>query len=195
MGRARDGLWIFSYLALWVVVDISQFPNFGLDCNSSTIQESKCNFPGQNQRHGKKEQERCITPGPDINSKRSMECKCKCNLGVIFKGVIWSCRWLISVSHRRISPLFRLLAFISVLSGREEGGRGGGLVSIILGGKRPLFLGRCGRVLYFMGKWKANKNSECWPPQPRSCSSKRTLFGTMWKMSRIFREIFCGHFP
>ena len=32
-------------------------------------------------------------------------------------------------------------------------------------------------------------------PSPQSCSSEKTLFGTVWKMSRIFREFFCGHFP
>ena len=32
-------------------------------------------------------------------------------------------------------------------------------------------------------------------PSPQSCSSEKTLFGTVWKTSRIFREFFCGHFP
>ena len=33
------------------------------------------------------------------------------------------------------------------------------------------------------------------PPAPRVAAMKKTLFGALWKMSRIFREIFCGHFP
>ena len=32
-------------------------------------------------------------------------------------------------------------------------------------------------------------------PTSQSCSSERTLFDAVWKMSRIFREISCGHFP
>ena len=35
----------------------------------------------------------------------------------------------------------------------------------------------------------------CWPPSSQSCSSERTLFGALWKMSRSFREVSCGHFP
>ena len=33
------------------------------------------------------------------------------------------------------------------------------------------------------------------PQSPQSCSSEKTQFGAPWKMSTIFREIFCGHFP
>ena len=32
-------------------------------------------------------------------------------------------------------------------------------------------------------------------PTSQSCNSERTLSGAVWKMSRIFREISCGHFP
>ena len=33
------------------------------------------------------------------------------------------------------------------------------------------------------------------PPTPRVAAMKKTLFGALWKMSRIFREMFCCHFP
>ena len=33
------------------------------------------------------------------------------------------------------------------------------------------------------------------PPTSQSCSRERTLSCALWKMSRIFREISCDHFP
>ena len=32
-------------------------------------------------------------------------------------------------------------------------------------------------------------------PTSQNCSSERTRVGAVWKMSRIFREISCGHIP
>ena len=39
------------------------------------------------------------------------------------------------------------------------------------------------------------KRENVGPPSPQRCSSEKTLFGALWKMSRIFCENFCGHFP
>ena len=33
------------------------------------------------------------------------------------------------------------------------------------------------------------------PTSSQSCSSETTLFGARWNLSRIFREISCGHLP